>query len=247
MAIGEELLAWLDEDVKDLSPSGQQLVRNSSWLQLIQHGLELDGQGGDANAWRAAFQAYLAAVAYADRCLGLLLEAMLENPARENTVVIVWSDHGYHLGDKKREGKTTLWEAANRSNLLIIDPSAGVQARGRRVAATVSLQDIYPTVVAMAGLDRPAHVHGRDLRPLVRSSRTDWTHPVLSTNFEGNHALRTERYRYLRYAKGDTELYDLATDPLEQNNLAQSSSTKGILQALDRQLDAVLALRASDY
>ena len=246
MAIDRALLDWVKAGFEDLPPAGERMTRNTGFTRLMQHGLKVDGEGGDINAWRAKFQAYLATVAFADRCIGVLADAVENNPRRDNTVVVLWSDHGYHIGDRLREGKATLWEAANHLNLLVIDPRQKENA-GRTVTAPVSLQDLYPTLVSMSGLSRPAHVFGHDLSPLLASPGMDWTEPVLNTTGESSHALRTARYRYIRYPNGDREAYDMRADPFERANLAADGEHAALVDELDRQLEALLAKEPGDY
>lgn len=242
MAIDRELLEWVRADLEDLSPSGQKATSRTNFTRLLEHGLEIDGEGGDINAWKAAFQAYLATIAFSDRNVGVLLEAIHQNPGRDNTVVFLWSDHGYHNGDKNREGKTTLWEGANHCNLIILDPRREGASSGLRCDATVSLQDIYPTIMELAGLERPAHVYGHSLVPLMDDPlAADWNYPSLSTNGEGNHSLRTSEYRYLRYRNGDEELYHINEDPLEEHNLFSDPSFADELLRLRKLMDLTLA------
>ncbi len=247
MAIGDELLNWIQEDLKDLSQTAQNMTSNTHFSRLLKFGKTLDGTGGDINAWKAYFQAYLATIAYSDHNIGMLVDAIEENPQRENTIVFLWSDHGYHLGDKNRSGKTTLWEAANHSNLIIYHPALEGANRGLRTDATVSLQDIYPTIVALAGLERPAHIYGFNLKPILKDPDIDWPHAVLNTNGEGNHSLRTQNYRYIRFKNGDQELYALKKDPLEYDNLANLEKYQDMLEQFSRQLDQRLAMGPRDF
>jgi arylsulfatase A-like enzyme len=246
MAIDRALLNWIEGTLKDLPPSGQRWTQNTGFTRLLEFGLKVDGEGGDINAWRAKFQAYLATVAYADRCIGVLLEAIESNPRKDNTVVILWSDHGYHIGDHMREGKTTLWEAANLSNILVIDPRAPESA-GKRSQTPISLQDLYPTVAGMAGLGRPGHVHGNNIAPLLGDPSQSWDGAVLNTHGENNHAIRTERYRYIRYANGDQELYDMQADPFETTNMAADESHAALLAELNAELDNLLSREPGDF
>lgn len=246
MAIDRALLDWIKAGLTDLPPTGERWTRETGFTRLLRYGLELDGEGGDINAWRAKFQAYLATVAYADRCIGVLLEAIEKNPRGDNTVVILWSDHGYHVGDHMREGKTTLWEAANLSNILVIDPRHP-QSAGKRSQTPVSLQDLYPTVAGMAGLGRPSHVHGNNISPLLSDPAQSWDGAVLNTHGENNHAIRTANYRYIRYANGDQELYDMQADPFEAVNLARNPAHAALLGELGAELEALLARQPADY
>ncbi len=245
MAISGQLMEWVQTDLEDLSASGKRMTSRTGFTRLVERGLEVEGEGGDVHAWKAYFQAYLATVAYSDRNVGLLLDAIRRNPERENTVVILWSDHGYHVGDKNRTGKTTLWEAANHCNLVIHLPWA--EEKGVEIDRPVSLQELYPTLVALAGLSRPSHIHGYDLTPLLQDPSIRWEMPVLNTNGEGDHALRTGEYRYLKYSNGDQELYDLKEDPFEYRNLAGEMACHSVLDSLDAMLETTLERKPQEY
>ena len=127
-----------------------------------------------------------------------------------------------------------------------IDPTSPTASSGTRTSATVSLQDIYPTLIARAGLARPDHVHGYDLSAIIEGTQKEG-HPVLSTFEEGNHTLRTDRYRYLRFENGDEELYDLENDPLEYQNLIQTSRPPAELNKLRMILKEELNKTPADY
>ncbi|WNJ19119.1 sulfatase [Pontibacter sp. G13] len=246
MAIDEALLQWVIQDLEDLSPTGQKVALHSPFTELREYAVELAGSGAELEAWKTVVQAYLATIAFSDANIGELLLAVEQQPRRENTIVMLWSDHGYHMGDKNRKGKTTLWEASNRCNLIIQDPRRADTHAGQRTSALASLQDLYPTISALAGLEIPAHVHGQDLSPLLDDPQTPWPHAVLNTYGAGNHALRTDQFRYLRFNNGDQELYDLQQDPFEETNLAQDPAFQPTLEALDRQLNSKLAYTRSD-
>ena len=246
MAINRDLLEWVRDDLKDLSPTGKEITASSGFTELLKFGRALDGDEGDLNAWKEFVQAYLATIAFSDHCLGVLFDAVNQNSECENTVVILWSDHGYHLGDKNREGKTTLWEASNHCNLMIADPRKDEQF-GKECHATVSLQDLYPTIAGLAGLDRPGHVHGYDLAPLLEDPGANWDYPVLSTFREGNHTIRTAEFRFLRFANGDMELYNIQKDPFEQNNLVNEPEYAERAVEMNETLDSILALKPTDY
>ncbi|PWJ37979.1 sulfatase [Sediminitomix flava] len=226
MELDEALIEDLQKDLDDLSKTGKRVTQNTAFKKLLQYGIELDGKGGDLNAWKAAFQAYLATIAYSDRNIGVLLDAINRNPSKENTIVVLWSDHGYHLGDKMRKGKTTLWEAANRCNLMILDPRAKSKSQYQETDALVSLQDIYPTICSLAGLEKPSHVAGNDLSSLLENPKKSWEYMVLNTYQEGNHALRSDQFRYIEFKNGDQELYDMKNDPFEIRNLVEEEGFK---------------------
>ncbi|MCM2680411.1 sulfatase [Echinimonas agarilytica] len=247
MAIDRELLTWVRDGLGQLSPTGQRITRNTRFSKLTEHGLTLDPKNGDVAAWKAMFQAYLASTAFADKSIGVLLDAIENNPEKDNTVVVLWSDHGYHVGDKNRKGKTTLWEASTHSNLIILDPRIPASTKGHRTLSGVSLQDVYPTIVALAGLKRPEHLYGYDLSPVLMAPEKDWRKPVLSTYQKGNHAIRVGDYRYIRFKNGDEELYQLKDDPFEENNLAQRPKYRKQLALFSKQLDAQLNRQPNQF
>lgn len=168
--------------------------------------------------WRHAVQAYLACISYCDWMIGRLMEALDASPARDDTIVVLWGDNGFHLGEKLHWRKFVLWEEATRVPLIIVPP------RGRsvvpRVDEPVSLIDIFPTLFDLCGLPP---VQGVDGHSLVESmTGLSQRHaPVLTTWLQGNHSLRHGHLRYTRYADGGEELYDHVADPYEWNNLAR--------------------------
>ncbi len=168
--------------------------------------------------WKEGVQAYLASVSFADAMLGHLLDALERSGRAENTIIVLWSDHGWHLGEKARWRKRTLWRESTRVPLIIVAP--GVTHAGSQTSAPVSLLDLFPTLAELAGLKLPAHLEGVSLLPLLKDPTTEWNRAVVSTNGFRNHAVANARYRYIRYAEGAEELYDLASDPNEWTNLA---------------------------
>jgi arylsulfatase A-like enzyme len=246
MAIDEALVRWVEEDITDLPPQAIEEFVLKDWDKVKKLGENVDGSGGVKNAWRAALQAYLASIAYADHCLGQLVEALEQQPARDHTVVVLWSDHGWNVGDKRRFRKHALWEGANHSVLLVIDPQLPAANAGAVFSGNVSLQDLYPTLVARVGLPRPEHVYGHDLAPALRNPNQASDRPVLMTYNPGNHAVRTSTTSYLRYREGGQELYDLTTDPFEYHNLASDPTHTVKLREMDALLDRMLTEKPAD-
>jgi choline-sulfatase len=168
--------------------------------------------------WREAVRAYLASISYADAMLGHLLDALEQSGRADNTIIVLWSDHGWHLGEKSWWRKQTLWRESTRVPFIVVAP--GVTTAASNIESTVSLLDIYPTLVELAGLDMPAHIEGVSLVPLIENPATEWNHAAITTSGFGNHAVSTDQYRYIRYADNTEELYDLDSDPNEWHNLA---------------------------
>ena len=180
--------------------------------------------------WAEGVQAYLASISFADAMVGRLLDALDESGRADQTIIVLWSDHGWHLGEKQRWRKSTLWEETTRVPLLVVAP--GVTRPGSRTAAPVSLMDLYPTLKALAGLRVPGHAEGTSLVPLLEDPDASWEHAAVSTFGFRNHAVRDHRYRYIKYADGSEELYDHERDPHEWENLASSDDMRDVKKRL---------------
>ena len=185
--------------------------------------------------WEKAVQAYLASITFVDTQVGRVLNALEESPYAENTVIVLWGDHGYNLGEKLTWRKVNLWEEANRTPLIFLVP--GMTRPGSRCPRPVSLMDLYPTLVEVCGLTpAPGKQEGVSLLPLLKDSQAAWERPALMTWRRGNHSVRSERWRYTRYADGTEELYDHEFDPLEWKNLAVNPYFQSIKKKLAKWL-----------
>ncbi|MCP5116063.1 MAG: sulfatase [bacterium] len=184
--------------------------------------------------WPQALQSYLASTTFADAQIGRLVDALDVSAHAANTIVVLWSDHGMHIGEKENWEKFTLWEESTRVPLLFVAP--GVTAAGGRSTRTVSLLDIYPTLAELCGLERPAQLEGTSLVPLLRDPAAERGEPAITTFRGNNHAVRTDRWRYIRYANGDEELYDHQRDPNEFTNLAGKPEHAELISELARWL-----------
>jgi iduronate 2-sulfatase len=168
--------------------------------------------------WRELVHAYLACVSFADAQIGRVLDALRTSPYADETIIVLWSDHGQHLGEKKHWRKMCLWEESCRVPLVWVLPDG--RGAGRRCTRPVSLLDVYPTLVELAGLP-PIDAHeGTSLVPLLNEPDGPRAEPAVSTWHYDNHSVRTERWRYIRYRDGTEELYDHDADPGEHTNLA---------------------------
>ncbi|MEZ6121632.1 MAG: sulfatase [Planctomycetaceae bacterium] len=184
----------------------------------------------DAGAWKEAVQAYLAAISYADAQLGRLLDAFDKSSAKDNTIIVLWGDHGWHLGEKQHWRKFALWEEATRAPLIWVAP--GVTARGQICERTVDFLSIYPTLCDLTGVPLPTHLDGRSIRILLANPQAEWDQPALTTHGHNRHAVRSERWRYIRYEDGSEELYDHDADPYEWDNLAGRTELADVKQQL---------------
>ncbi len=200
------------DDLKDVPPRGRRFCKQEEHRVIVSRGL-----------WRPAVQAYLAAISYADYEVGRLLAA-----TPPDTVIVLWSDHGWHLGPKNHWHKYALWEEASQCVFAMAGPGI---AAGEQCMRTVSLNDLYPTVCDIAGLAPPHALFGRSVVDLAADPRAAWDRPALTTYGPNNHSIRSERYRYIRYDDDSEELYDHDVDPHEWVNLARSADAASIIEA----------------
>jgi arylsulfatase A-like enzyme len=185
------------------------------------------------NQWRNILHAYLACVSFADHQVGKVLEALDASPYKDNTIIVFWSDHGYHLGEKNTFQKNTLWERSSHAPLIIDDPSV---KKGGRCDRVVSLLDIYPTLVELCGLPQNPKNEGRSLAPLLKNPSKNWPYPAITGWKQNSFAVQDERYRYIRYGDGSEELYDHQNDPNEWTNVADNPVLAGIKAKLAKHL-----------
>jgi arylsulfatase A-like enzyme len=171
--------------------------------------------------WERMIQGYLASITFFDAQLGRVLEALDASPLAGSTIIVLWSDHGMHFGEKQNWEKFTLWERSTRVPLVIAAP--GVTRGGSRVTSPASLIDLYPTLCELSGLPVPPQCEGESLVPQLRDSAARRVTPAITTQTQGKqsgHAVRDTRWRYIRYFDGFEELYDHERDPDEFANVA---------------------------
>ncbi|MFN3192993.1 MAG: sulfatase [Aureliella sp.] len=174
-------------------------------------------------------QAYLASTAYVDSQIGRVLDALEAAGKVDNTVVVLWSDHGWHLGEKAISGKNSLWEESTRVPLMFAGP--GVQS-GQICQTPVELLDIYPTLIELTGVAGRGGLEGLSLVPQLRDPAARRERPAITTHNQNNHGVRTVDWRYISYADGSEELYDLREDPNEWHNLADKPELSGVKERL---------------
>jgi len=222
-----ELPAFVKDDLEDVPPAGVRMANpGKDHANVTKHG-----------EWKAAVQGYLASILFADEQVGRVLDALEASPHRDDTIVVLWTDHGWHLGEKEHWRKFALWEEATRTPLVWVAPEGtpglpeGTVA-GRRVDTPVNLLDVYPTLIELAGIGPNEELSGRSLVPLMRDPEAEWERPSLTTHGRLNHALRSPNFRYIRYADGAEELYDHRNDPLEAENLAGDEAYADVIARL---------------
>ncbi|MGE4490117.1 MAG: sulfatase-like hydrolase/transferase [Kiritimatiellales bacterium] len=212
-----ELPPVLANDLDDVPALGRQFASGAGDFQALK----------EAGFWKPVLQSYLACISAMDECLGGVLDALDESPYRDNTIVCLVADNGYHMGEKEMFGKNVLWEQS--SHVLMMWRVPGMTASGSQCSATVSLLDLYPTFNELCGLSSvPQDLDGRSLVPLLESSQADWLRPSLTTREQDNYSIRSDQWRYIRYYDGTDELYDHAQDPYEWTNLVSNSEYSSV-------------------
>ena len=199
---------------------------------------------------RKALQAYYATISFVDSQVGRLMTALDELKLADNTIVVLWSDHGYHLGEHNGIWqKRTLFEQSARSPLIIRAP--GMKGNGTASTCIVEFVDIYPTLTDLAGLKNPKGLEGRSLKPLLQNPLAEWNGKAITQVLRPadnrlskpvmGRSIRTARWRYSDWAEGKSgvELYDHASDPMEFNNLAlkPDAEAKAVMQHLRKLLE----------
>ncbi len=235
-----ELPARNPDDWSDLPPGAAALVRNKKWFWNGMMNLEKNQQGSYQNFIRA----YAACAAFADAQIGRVLDALDASPRGDNTIVVLWSDHGFHLGEKEHIEKFALWEKSNHIPFIVVAP--GVTTPGSRCGYPVDMTAIYPTLLEICGLPADSKCDGHSLVPLLRDPQAKWDRPAVMTYMRGNHAIRSERWRYIRYADGSEELYDHDADRNEWHNLADDKRYAEVVASHSKWLPKTEAKQVPD-
>lgn len=205
------------DDLDDiLTPSGKKKFDASGdFLWLSQ----------DSNLHKSAIRAYLASVSYADACIGVLLDALKKSKYNDNTIVVIWGDHGWHLSEKLRFRKATLWTESTKMPLMIRTPEMKQKSACDKV---INLVDMYPTLIDLCNLPARTNLDGRSFAPLIKNPDKKWPYPSITTQDKNTYTINNENWRYIHYDDGTEELYDLKNDPMEWTNLIGSKDKKAI-------------------
>ena len=182
---------------------------------------------------RSLTHAYLASISFVDHCVGMVIDAMESSPHADNTLVVMWSDHGFHLGEKQHWAKRTLWQESTRVPLLFAGQGISPGAVSQEPA---SLLDIYPTVAEVCGLPKSSHTEGVSLLPQLNNPAAPRETPAITSSYYGNHAIRSRDWRLIVYEDGAEELYDHRNDRNEFQNLADNAEFREIRDDLARWL-----------
>ncbi|MHC4995179.1 MAG: sulfatase [Planctomycetota bacterium] len=181
----------------------------------------------EENQWVNLTRSYLATVSFVDSQVGRVLTALEKNGYADNTIVVLWSDHGWHIGEKQITGKNTLWDRSARVPLIFAGPGI---TQGVVCNRPAELLDIYPTLLELCGLEPKPELEGHSLVPQLKNPKSPREWPAITTHNHDNHGIRTERWRYIVYADGSEELYDMQHDPNEWHNLAGDKRYKEVIR-----------------
>jgi len=191
----------------------------------------------DAGQRKSAIQAYLACTAMVDDLIGRIVGALEKSKYADNTIIVLWSDHGWQLGEKERWTKFALWERATKVNLVWVVPD--VTKPGSICDRPVNLLDIYPTLASLTGCKPPERqLEGNDLTVLMKNPEASWDKTTLTAYGYKNYSIRSERYRYIVYADETEELYDHEKDKWEWHNLAKNPECAHIIKEMRKGIPA---------
>lgn len=216
----------IPNDLQDILNKWDEPARpHDTWTRVEQFGQRHD----------EAVQAYLANISFVDDCIGVLLDGLSKSQYAENTIIVLWSDHGWHLGEKQRYGKTQLWQETTRVPLMVKVP--GVTPDNTKSKGLVNLIDLYPTLLELCGLPENPENEGRSFAELIHNPRMEWNEPTLSDYNFGGHRIYDGRYSYIVFSQfGTEELYDHHVDPMEWHNLAHAPEYATVKSRLARYL-----------
>ena len=231
---------YRDGDLDDLSEEAKKLAQNRYFPHILEHG-----------QWKKAVQGYLASIHFADAMLGRVLAALEKGPNKDNTIVVLWSDHGWHLGEKEHWQKYTAWRACTRVPLMVKVPAGVSEAlpggtpAGDACDAPVSLLGLYATLTELCGLPDGEKIDGRSIVPLLKDPSSMLEPAALTFLHDGGGVgVSGSEWRYIRYSGGAEELYHTPEDPYEWNNLAQDPNHQKELERLRALIPANFAERA---
>jgi len=227
--------AIIANDLDDIGPEGNSMRRASDVKKF-----KVD------NRWNEVRKAYLACVSWVDHNVGRILDAVKNSPEANNTVVVLWSDNGFHFGEKQTFRKFTLWEEALRVPFIIYDARQAAQT-SREVNQGITLINVYRTIADLAGIKPPDYVDGFSLVPQLQDQTVPVAKPAISSWGRGNYSVRTKDWRLIRYFDGKQELYHSREDQQEWHNLANKPEHQGKLKELSEMLPIAEVATVENY
>ncbi|MCX6326946.1 MAG: sulfatase [Bacteroidia bacterium] len=207
-----------EDDLNDIPEAGKKLALDNNDYNLIK----------DAGKYKEAIQAYLACITFADTQLGDILEALKKSDYNDNTIIVFWSDHGWHFGTKQHWHKQTLWEECTRIPFIIKVP--GITKPNSVCDKPVDMVNVFPTLITLCGLPKMDGLDGHDMTPLLKNPGSEWNYPAITEIKVGHVAIRSQNWRYIHYNDGTEELYDRINDPNEWTNLAGDVKYNNIIE-----------------
>lgn len=216
---------YQENDIEDVSPNSFDIL--DMWDRFPKAG------PSNEKLWKEFIQAYLACTTFPDWSFGRVLQALENSPYADNTIVIFFSDNGYHCGEKDSWEKSTLWEQAALVPTMVRFP--GSSENGKTCTRPINLIDLYPTLIDACGLSPSPHeLDGHSILPLFNDVETQWDIPSFTSFGKGFASVRTEDFRYLQYPDGTEELYDHRSDHYEWHNLADNPAFTEIKTKLQK-------------
>ncbi|MFT6808703.1 MAG: arylsulfatase A-like enzyme [Saprospiraceae bacterium] len=199
----------ISNDVSDISPYGMDITR-------LEHVAPTHDWVMTNDEWKPMVQSYLACVSFVDDQVGKVIRALENGEYGDNTYIVLFSDHGFHIGEKERHAKRSLWEDGTRVPLIIVGPGI---PEGRVCNKPVQLLDIYPTLLELTGIDADPEHEGNSLVTLLKNPQADWPHMAQTSFGPGNYSIVSEEHRFIQYVDGSEEFYDHTKDPHEWYNV----------------------------
>ncbi|MEM6690538.1 MAG: sulfatase [Planctomycetota bacterium] len=219
-----QLPKTIEDDLADIPMAGVKIAKPTGDHAAVVKGDE----------WAAAVQGYLATISFLDDQVGRLMRGLDESGRANDTVIVWWSDHGWHLGEKQHWRKFALWQDATRTSFAVVAP--GLTKPGGQCDAPVDYLSIYPTLCDLAGLSKPSHVTGPSLTELLKDPKSNWDGHAICTHGRGNHAIYLGDYHLIRYADGSKEFYNRVDDPHEWKNLVGEKKYQGLINKMSSRL-----------
>ena len=212
-------LNFVENDLRDLPPAARDFIN-----------FEDDAVMPSSQARKEATQAYLAMLTFTDELVGKIIDSLEASAYLDNTIVVFWSDHGLHLGEKQHWRKSTLWREATHVPLIFVTPETR-KAGGQVISKPVGFVDILPTTLDLCGLEADENLDGRSLQPLFNGDR-EWNYPAITIMNPYNSSVHYKNWHYIQYKNYDEELYDYIEDPNDLRNLANEQTYKDVLTEL---------------
>jgi len=227
---GIQVTPYLSNDLEDVPPIALK-INDLPMMPTTEWAIE-------SGEWKNIIQAYLACISFVDHQIGRVLEALENSVYADNTVIVLWSDHGYRLGEKGTFAKHALWETATNAPLLFAAPNL---PKGKVVDSPAEMLSLYPTLLELCGLPAYQKNEGKSLVPIMLDKNVDDKHYAITTFGMNNHAIKSDRFRYIHYEDGGEEFYDHLVDPNEWTNLASNRDYRTAMDALKQRLPKVNA------